>query len=257
MTLKNRRILITGAGVRIGRALACRLADDGARIVLHCNRSLEAARELLTELGGESAGHSVVQCDLADADARDSLVSRVCRDEPLWGLINNASAYTRKPLAEVTEDDLHRDFEINAFAPIRLMCEFRNQCQSGCAINLLDQRVASVEPGAGSYALAKKTLRDATEAAALEWAPTMRVNAIAPGYVLPPPGISEQAMAPLLDEVPMQTRTHLDEIAEACRFLMMSPTLTGQILYVDGGMHLTGRPAPERTHANYVHPAKN
>lgn len=257
MTLENRRILITGAAVRIGRALAYRLAGDGARIVLHCNHSVEKARDVLKELGGTSAGHSVVQCDLTDADARDSLVSQVCRDEPLWGLINNAAAYTRKPIAEVTGEDLHRDFEINAFAPIRLMCEFRNQCQSGCVINLLDQRVASVEPGAGSYALAKKTLRDATEAAALEWAPHHRVNAVAPGYVLPPPGVGEPAMAPLLDAVPMRCRTDPDEIAEACRFLMTSPTLTGQILYVDGGMHLTGTPAPEQTHANYAHASKD
>ncbi len=257
MTLENRRILITGAGIRIGRGLARRLAADGARIVLHCNRSVEAARELLAELDGERAGHSLVQCDLTDASARDSLVSRLCRDEPLWGLINNASAYSRKPLAEVTQEDLHRDFEINAFAPIRLMCEFRNRCQSGCIINLLDQRVAAVEPGAGSYALAKKTLRDATEAAALEWAPTLRVNAVAPGYVLPPPGISEQAMTPLLAAVPMRCRTHPEEVAEACRFLLTSPTLTGQILYVDGGMHLAGMPAPELTHADYVHTAEH
>lgn len=250
--LAGRRILITGAAVRIGRAAALRLAADGADVILHCNRSMDAARLLLAELGGEDAGHGLVQCDLADESAVDALLERLPPGPPLWGLVNNASAYTRKPMAKIGWDDLRTDFAVNAFAPIRLMCEFRNRVGVGCVVNLLDQRVSAVDPGAGSYGLAKKTLRDATEAAALEWAPDIRVNGIAPGYVLPPPGVGEEAMKPLLETVPMRARTKPEEVADACHYLMTAPTMTGQILYLDGGMHVQGVQPPERTQADYT-----
>ena len=106
--------------------------------------------------------------------------------------------------------------------------------------------MAQADPGAGSYGLAKKSLRDATEAAALEWAPLIRVNGIAPGLVLPPPGVATENMAPLLARVPMRRATGVEEIAEAGAFLLACPTATGLILYLDGGLHLTA-PLPERT----------
>lgn len=249
--LSGKRILVTGAAVRIGRCVASRLAEAGARILVHCRRSIDEARSLLDELGGEESGHAVVQCDLTEEGAPERLIAELCRDEPLWGLMNNASVYTRAPMQDWDGESILRDFSVNAFAPIRLMCEFRRRCGEGSILNLLDQRVAVVEPGEGAYGLAKKTMRDATLTAALEWAPSIRVNGIAPGYVLPPPGVTRDAMAALLETVPLRRRTEPAEIAEAAHFLMTSPTVTGQVLFVDGGRHLRSEPPPERSHAEY------
>jgi NAD(P)-dependent dehydrogenase (short-subunit alcohol dehydrogenase family) len=127
------------------------------------------------------------------------------------------------------------------------MLDFVRECRRGFIINLLDQRISRVEPGAGSYGLAKKSLRDATEAAAVEWAPEIRVNAVAPGIVLPPPGVSPDQLEPLLVNVPMGSTSSCEEVADACLFLASSTTVTGQILYVDGGMHLAATVQPEKT----------
>jgi NAD(P)-dependent dehydrogenase (short-subunit alcohol dehydrogenase family) len=103
-----------------------------------------------------------------------------------------------------------------------------------------------VDPGAGAYGLAKKSLRDATEAAALEWAPEIRVNGVAPGFVLPPPGVSPEKMEKFLPGIPMRRAATPEEIADACWFLATAPILTGQILFVDGGLHLTANPVAEK-----------
>ena len=124
-------------------------------------------------------------------------------------------------------------------------------CRRGCIVNLLDRRVAGVDPAAGSYGLAKKALRDATEAAALEWAPDIRVNAVAPGYSLPPPGVDPEKMLPLLEGVPMRQPSSPEEIAAACVFLARSPTVTGHVLFVDGGLHLAHGGPAEVPRADY------
>ena len=141
---------------------------------------------------------------------------------------------------------MRRDYEVNFVAPFTLMQQFARHCRAGFIINLLDQRVATTDPGAGAYGLAKKSLRDVTEAAAIEWAPAIRVNAVAPGLVLPPPGVAPEKMLPLLANIPMGCPSSPEEVAAACVFLAMAETITGHILYVDGGMHLAPCVQPEQ-----------
>jgi NAD(P)-dependent dehydrogenase (short-subunit alcohol dehydrogenase family) len=251
--LSRDRVLITGGAVRIGRAIARRFAAAGATVVVHCHRSRDAAVELVHELETiHAAPHAVVHGDLTDPGDRRRVLEQA---GPLTGLVNNASVYRRRPLLECDEEALLQDFGINFVAPFLLMREFAARPGPGArgfVINLLDQRVSHVDPAAGTYALAKKCLRDATEAAALEWAPRIRVNGVAPGFCLPPPGVAPAAMAPLLSQIPMETASDPTEVAEACLFLALSPTVTGQVLYVDGGLHLGSASAPEsRTHADY------
>jgi NAD(P)-dependent dehydrogenase (short-subunit alcohol dehydrogenase family) len=237
--LGGNNVLITGGAVRIGRAIALAFARAGATVVVHYNRSHEQARNLHRELGGISSGHRLVQTNLLDVMARDRLIPDLlatgCR---LDCLVNNASVYRRAPLLEISQEQWDADFAINFLAPFRLMCSFARHCGHGNIINLLDQRVATVDPSAGAYGLAKKALRDATEAAAVQWAPAIRVNGVAPGFVLPPPGGSSQAMQKFIPEIPMQRATTPEEIAAACVFLAASPTIAGHILVVDGGLHL-------------------
>ena len=242
--LSNSRVLITGAGVRIGRRIARAFAEAGAQVVVHYNRSEREAAVLVEELNAIHGGHECVQADLLDPAGRRNLIPELLRGgKSLNFLVNNASVYRRCPLVQVDEDRLRRDYEINFVAPFLLMRDFSRYCEEGCIINLLDQRVATVDPSASSYGFAKKSLRDATEAAAVEWAPRIRVNAVAPGIVLPPPGVAADKMAPLLRHVPMAQTSSPEEIADACLFLASSKTITGQIIYVDGGMHLVGAAA--------------
>jgi len=252
MEIRNARVLITGAAVRIGRAIALSFAQAGARVVVHCHRSVRQGKELVEELMEFGEGHELAICDLCDPAARSMLIPElVAEGGRLDCLVNSASVYRRAPLLDIDEQRTRDDYEINFVAPFMLMRAFAHVCRRGSIINILDQRVATVDPSAGTYGFAKKSLRDATKAAAVQWAPDIRVNAVAPGLVLPPPGVSPEKMKPLLANIPMGVASSPDEVAEACLFLGRSETITGHVLYVDGGLHLVGAPVAEVASADY------
>lgn len=181
------KILITGASKRIGKILTEHLAKQGHQMAIHYNNSSAAARQLLNDLGGQSKGHTIIQANLAVMHQTENLLTDLKQD---WGapdvLINNASTYFRRGMTKFTTEELCEDYTINFFSPLILMKEFRRLCQQGSVINFVDKRVNLVDPEAGPYALAKKSLRDATLACAQEWQGKVRVNAIAPGPILPP-----------------------------------------------------------------------
>ncbi len=246
-TLQGKRFLVTGGARRIGRAICLRLAAAGAQVVVHYRNSRNEAEELRRELEAFCSDHEKVQCELTVRKEREQLIPWLIRNgSPLDGLINNASMYSRARLADCEPDAVQNDYAVNFHAPFQLMRDFKHHCGRGTIINMLDQRVHLVDPGAGSYGLAKKSLRDATEATAGEWAPNIRVNAVAPGFVLPPPGVDPAKMDGLLEEIPMQMQTSPEEVAEAVYFLTNAETITGEILFVDGGMHLGGPAAQEK-----------
>ena len=241
--LHQQRVLITGAAVRLGRAMALGLARTGATVAVHYHNSEAAAEKLLAELLALSPGHVTVKADLRSSQERNGLIPGLLEQGfQLNALINNASVYRRMPLLRITPESFAADYEINFWAPFQLMQEFARHCHDGCIINLLDQRVATVDACAGAYGLAKKTLRDVTEAAAVQWAPRIRVNGIAPGFVLPPPGVAPEKMNKFLATIPMGRASAPEEVADACLFLLRSTTITGQILFIDGGLHLSTGP---------------
>ena len=187
------RILITGGAKRIGRLLVKEMASKGHKVAIHFNSSEIEALELLTEIGGKKQGHVTVQCNLNDLNESSKLFHRLNS----WGkpaiLINNASTYFRRGFEEFSIDELLEDYTVNFFAPLILMKDFHKECGFGSIINILDKRIDTVEHEAGPYALAKKSLRDATLTCAQAWFPKIRVNAIAPGPVLFPDEIIENA----------------------------------------------------------------
>lgn len=251
--LENTRVLITGAGVRIGREISLTFARAGAKIIVHYNQSEEAAQELLETLNEIGDGHCCVRADLTDPEERRNLIPGLMADGFSFNcLINNASVYRRCPLTHVISERLREDYEINFVAPFLLMRDFALYCEEGNIINILDQRVATVDPSASTYGFAKKSLRDATEAGAVQWAPRIRVNAVAPGVILPPPGVSNHKMDELVRHVPMGISSTPEEVAQSCLFLAGSRTITGQIIYVDGGLRLVGPSLPEQDEADYM-----
>ncbi|MCK4981272.1 MAG: SDR family oxidoreductase [Victivallaceae bacterium] len=227
MDIKAERVLVTGGAIRIGRAVCIAFAGAGAQIVIHCNKSLEQAQELLAALPG--SGHQVQQCDLNSSEETAKLLSRSGQIDIL---INNASVY----YLDKEDSKAKEQMQVNYSAPVSLMKQFAEQgLNNGCIINFLD---AEETDSLNSYSKSKLALRDATLGAALKYAPKIRVNAIAPGPVLPPAGHDGPGMREILKEVPSGHQIPLKDITNACLFLIKNESLTGQIIYVDGGQHL-------------------
>jgi len=242
MKLKDSRILITGAGVRIGRAIATAFSRAGADVVLHYHRSSDQAEELAETLRIAGGRADTVCGDLSTEPGCASVLEQALRHGPLDGLVNNAAVFNRTPLAKSDRAAFLAEFGPNLFGPLALMRGFAAQKRAGAVVNLLDRRIAAHDAGAVPYHLSKVALAEATRLAALEFAPRLRVNGVAPGAVLPPPGREDQAY--YLDKhggrAPLTHRCAPEDIAAAVLYLFTAPAVTGQILFIDGGQHLLG-----------------
>jgi NAD(P)-dependent dehydrogenase (short-subunit alcohol dehydrogenase family) len=231
MDIKGKRVLVTGGAVRIGRALCLAFAEAGAQVIIHYRNSGVQAEELRNLLPG--FGHEIVQCDLNSPEETADLLKNCGRIDIL---INNASVYYLDENDARSEEQI----QVNYLSPVLLMEQFAAQgLNEGCIINFLDQEVAKDKEPDCSYSYSKLALRDATLVAALAGAPQTRVNAIAPGPVLPPAGLNAPGMQKILKKVPMGKQIPLEDITDACLFLIRNNSLNGQIIYVDGGQHLT------------------
>ena len=245
-------VLVTGSLRRIGAAIALYFAKNGWRVVLHGRTSEDSpdVDEMLSKLEAcsssmNSGGHCYMQCDLMNIDERQKLPAMiVCRMGRLDCLVNNAAVYGRSSMLDVTSEEILQSYEINCLAPFDLMRGMARVVMEsggrGSIINILDQKICHVEPAAGAYILAKKSLYDITLACAREWAPQVRVNGVAPGIVLAPPGVENGGgLARMADIIPMKEVTSPEWVAECCGFLAKASCCTGQIIYADGGLHLT------------------
>lgn len=236
MTLKGKVALVTGGAVRIGAAICRALAAEGAKVVVHCRRSKAEAMVLAREIHG-----FVVPSDLNSEPACEQLVEQAVRKAGrLHILVNNAAVFHKDSLRTVSGQKLLDEFWPNLFAPILLMRAFAAQTRRGKVINLLDRRITNLDTSRLPYVLAKKALAEATRLAALELAPGITVNAVAPGAVLPPPGKGMNYLRDKAGPVPLKRQVTPEEIAEAVIFLLRSDAVTGQIVFVDGGQNLLG-----------------
>ncbi len=234
--------LVTGGAVRIGRALALSLARDGLDVVVHFCHNRAAAGEtarMIRDLGRQAwTLHGALEGPEAAASVFAAALAQAGRIDVL---VNNAARFTHGTLAGTTAADFESTWRVNALAPILLTGAFADHIRSrgskttGVVINLLDQRIVSLSPGNLAYTLSKRTLADFTRAAAAELAPRIRVNAIAPGPVLPPPAGSPRESA---GTIPLGRRPTPQDIAEAAHYLLHAASVTGQILFIDGGQHL-------------------
>ncbi|MBN1652457.1 MAG: SDR family oxidoreductase [Deltaproteobacteria bacterium] len=237
----NVTALITGAAKRIGRATALALAGQGIHIVAHYGSSKNDARNLAETI--ESLG---VRCWVVGADLgrREQVASLVERAKSMAGsieiLINNGSIFPKNRLMEFSGDDLDRNIQINAFAPLVLSREFAARAQQGVIINFLDSRIADFDVEHAAYHLSKRVLFSLTRMLALELAPRIRVNAIAPGLILPPVGEDQSYLERMRKTNPLERVGELDEITETVKFLIANRFVTGQVVFVDGGRHLKG-----------------
>ena len=238
MNLKNKAVLITGAAVRIGRGLAEVLAARGCRLVLHCNRSVTQAEALARRLRRKGTKVCVIQCDLLKPRAGEILIKMAFQAlGRLDVLVNNAAVFSKEKLTDSSEESFREMLEINLMAPVLMTRAFANIIGKGKIINILDRRIAGVESGLAAYLLSKKALADFTKIAALELSPHITVNGMAPGPVLIPTKGSERDKA---GKIPLGKRPAMSALADTLIFLLQNDSITGEIIFVDGGQHLLG-----------------
>lgn len=241
--MEQKTALVTGAARRLGRAIALHLANNGHRIILHCNHSIAEAGEVSAMLGDIGVQSWVVRADLASDTGADALWDEATAlAGPVDVLVNNAAIFHESSLRDFTPADLDLNVRVNALSPMLLARRFAEQGREGHIINLLDCRVAEYDARHYAYHLSKRMLHDMTKAMALEFAPLVRVNGIAPGLILPPEGEDESYLEALAHTNPLNAYGHPDDIAEAVLFLLGSTFVTGQVIFVDGGRHLKGNP---------------
>lgn len=235
MDLNGKTALVTGGAVRIGRAISERLAAAGAEVCIHYNRSRDEAESLKRDIEKNGGKARLFQADLNSEEACRHLIREA---GPPDVLINNASVFHKHTIEESSMPVLLDELWPNLFAPLHLMRAFAAQGRPGKIVNLLDRRITSKDTACVPYLLAKKALADLTELAALHWAPRIAVNGVAPGAVLPPPGRGDAYMKDHAGPVPLDIQVTPDDVARAVQFVLENDTLTGQIIFVDGGQHL-------------------
>jgi pteridine reductase len=244
ITVPGEAALVTGAGRRIGAAIAEELNRRGLAVVLHSNKSRRDAEDLAKRLR-ENGGHAfTVRGDLAKARDRGNLLAqaRKVAGRPLTLLVNNAAVYPEASVNRLTQEDLEKTLAVNAWAPFALTRAFAEQLPPGVrgsVVNLLDTRIEGYDWQHVGYWLSKRMLADMTRLCAVELAPAVRVNAVAPGPVLPPEGESvEEYAAKLARNLPLRRTPTPADVARAVVDLLATRGVTGQVVHVDGGRHL-------------------
>ncbi len=239
MDLPGKTVLVTGGAVRIGRALCLAFASTGARVVIHHRASAAPASALAAEIRSAGGVAFTVAGDLARPGAAEAVLrDAIAAAGPVDILVNNAAVFHKDSPGSLDRSKLQAEFEINLWAPLLLMRAFADQGRPGRIVNLLDRRIAGLDPSCLPYELSKKALAEATRSAALYWAPRITVNAVAPGAILPPPGEGPDYIRDHAGPIPAGRSPSPGEIADAVLFLAANDSVTGQILFVDGGQHL-------------------
>ncbi len=235
-------VLITGSAKRIGRAIAVGMALDGWRIALHYGTSRDEAEELarlIIDNGGEAVA---VQADLNDEEQASSLVSRVVEmTGPISCLINSASLFEEDLAETATFESWNAHMQVNLRSPFVLTQSFVEQLPEGLegnVVNIIDQRVWNLTPHFLTYTLSKAGLWTLTQTLAMALAPKVRVNAIGPGPALPSARQTEETFIKQWSSLPLRRNVTLEEIVEAVRFILEAPSMTGQMIALDGGQHM-------------------
>jgi NAD(P)-dependent dehydrogenase (short-subunit alcohol dehydrogenase family) len=234
--------LVTGAGRRLGRALALDLARAGWRIGVHCRASEAEASDLVAEIERTGGSATALVADLAQTESLAPLVAAcAARLGPPTLLVNNAALFEWDSIATLDAASWDAHLDVNLRAPVFLaqaFAEILPQGRNGHIINLLDQKVFRLNPDFFSYTISKSGLLAVTTMLAQAFAPRIRVNAIAPGPVLPSAAQSADAFEAECRTTLLGHCVEVEEILGALRFLLASPSITGETIVLDSGQRL-------------------
>lgn len=231
--------LVTGAGRRLGLAIAVHLARLGFDIAIHYNESADGADQCAREVILEGRKCQLFQADLSETSQAERLVERVASAMPSMTLIvNSASVWKPVSFVESSTAELLENLSVHLVSPYLLIRDFARLGQPGQVINILDSAVSSNRTQFFPYLLSKRALAELTAMCAAELAPRIRVNAVAPGTVLPTEGEAAAVFTVTPQCNPLQHYGAPEDVLKAIEFLVNSPHVTGQCLFVGGGDHL-------------------
>jgi pteridine reductase len=242
MELNGKVAIVTGGAVRLGKALALALAEQGARLIIHYGSSASPAQETVTEIKAMGSDALAIQADLSQSGEAPSIVERaVAHFGQVDILVNSAAIFKPGNWDDTTEANWDRHFAINLKSPFFLSQAFAAHVgpeRAGHIVNIADWR--GVRPGTDhiAYTLTKAALIAMTKGLALALAPNIQVNAIAPGLILPPPGEDQSYLERKAGKIPAQRAGSPEEIAKVLMFLLRSDFVTGDLIFVTGGEHL-------------------
>ncbi len=238
--LSGRTALVTGGARRIGRALSLALARAGANVVVHYCHSGDEAHATAAEIRAQGVDAWVVAGDLLAAGGATALMdgALALTGGKLDILINNASLYPESRLLTMTAEELEECVRLHVAAPLALaqrLAALSSECD---IVNMLDARITAYDAAHAAYHLSKRMLFSLTRMLALELAPRIRVNALAPGAVLPPAGEDEDFLERMTRHNPLRRHGTPEELAQCLLMLLTNRFITGQVIYYDGGYHM-------------------
>jgi pteridine reductase len=230
--------LVTGGGIRVGRAIALALGRAGFDVIVHANRSMKDAEGAVAELKALGRQARVEQADLSSSEGPAALAARV---EQLDLLVNSAATYEHVDFADVTRPQWERMFAVNVTAPFFLTQALlpKLRAAKGAVVNVTDMAVTHAYTPThffSHYLASKAALDQLTRAWALELGPDVRVNAVAPGPVAMAAETTTEQKSDILERIPLKREGRPEDVAQAVVFLAQSPYITGQTIRVDGGL---------------------
>jgi glucose 1-dehydrogenase len=234
--------VVTGAAVRLGKAIALSLADAGCDVCLHYHRSGDAADATLNEIRDRGGRATTVCADLSSPrQAAATVFDAAAELGPVGVLVNSAAIFGAGTLDDTTDADWDRHFAINLEAPFHLCREFAGRHVAGspgAIVNIADWR--ATRPGTGhlAYTLTKSALVTLTRILALELAPDIQVNAVAPGAILPAVDSDADAFDRLAKQIPLRRTGGSGDVTDAVLYLLRADFVTGEVLHVTGGEEL-------------------
>jgi NAD(P)-dependent dehydrogenase (short-subunit alcohol dehydrogenase family) len=240
--LSHRAALVTGGGRRIGAGIAKALAADGWFVYIHCHKSADQASEVLEEIRSVSGNGKVIIQDLSKPGGAESLMRKVENGPvPLMALINNASLFEYDTVETITEKSLDEHFAVNVRGPTilsKVFASLLSKDMDGCIINILDNKVYSINPDYLSYTISKVALQGATSALAMALAPKVRVNGIAPGITLESGNQGSTSFIKGQTMSPMGQVSSVEDITRSVLFILHSKSINGNVITIDGGQSL-------------------
>lgn len=234
--------LVTGAGKRIGRVLAMALAHEGYAVAVHYNKSAAEAQSVVRAIHDKGGKAAAFKADLmVESEVEELLPAAKAKLGTIGVLVNNASTFEWDTALSTSRDSWDKAIEPNLRAPFVLCQAFARNLPDeagGLIVNMLDERVWNLTQYFTSYTVAKAGLWTLTQTLALAFAPRIRVNGIGPGPALPSPRQTQAEFDRMAASMPLGRGTSPEEIADAFRFLLKAPSVTGQMIALDGGQHL-------------------
>jgi len=233
-------VLVTGSGERVGREIALHMADEGYDVAIHFHRSEAGARSTSERCRSRGARAPWFAADLSDPSSPQMLIERVVASlGRIDALVNSAAIMLRTPLESVSPAQWDQVFAINLRAPFFLsVAAARVMPDGGAIVNIGDHLADEWWGQLVPHAISKASVASMTRHLARQLAPRIRVNAVAPGAVMPPADWAEESQAEFAAETPLRRIGTPADVAGAVAYLLRAPYVTGHVLFVDGGRHL-------------------